>query len=154
MKYLLPILFIGVLFTNCNDEDQLFLSYDDQLAIDEQIIEDYLATNNLTAEVGQLGMQYIIEEPGEGLNPTANSTVIIKYKGYFPDGTVFSEAEAFQTSLSASLVPGWGIGIPLFKKGGKGTIFLPSSLGYGTFGTGTIAPNQVLIFDVELINFL
>lgn len=155
MRYLLPVLFLGVFFANCNKEDNN-LTYQQQLEEDEKAIEDYLAQNNLTAEFGDFGMRYIIDEPGEGANPTATSTVIVKYKGYLPDGTVFDESDAFQTSLGGNtLISGWRIGIPLFKKGGKGTIFLPSSLGYGEFGTGaTIGPNQILIFDIELINFL
>lgn len=155
MRYLLPILFLGVFFANCNKEEQN-LTYQEQLEIDEKAIEDYLAANNLSAEIGEFGMRYIIDEAGEGPNPTSTSTVIVKYKGYLPDGTVFDESDAFQTSLGGtSLISGWRIGIPLFKKGGKGTIFLPSSLGYGEFGTGaTIGPNQILIFDIELINFL
>jgi len=155
MRYLLPILFLGVFFANCNKDDQN-LTYQQQLIEDEKAIEDYLAANNLTAEVGDLGLRYIIEEPGEGPNPTFTSSVIVKYKGYLPDGTVFDESEASQFSLQGStLIRGWQIGIPLFKKGGKGKLILPSSLGYGQFGTGaTIGPNQILIFDIELINFL
>ena len=152
MKYLLPILFLGILFANCGKDNER-LNYNDQLEVDIKIIEDYLSANNLTAETGQLGLHYIIEEPGEGANPTSASTVIIKYKGYLPDGTVFDENDAFQTPLQ-NTIAGWIVGIPLFKKGGKGKLFLPSSLGYGEFGTRGIDPNQVLIFDVELINFL
>ncbi len=153
MKYLLPILFLGILITSCG-EDEGQLSYNAQLEIDVDIIEDYLAANNLTAETGELGMRYIIEEPGTGANPTTASTVIVKYKGYLPDGTIFDSSDAFQTSLQ-STIAGWIVGIPLLKKGGKGTLLLPSSLGYGEFGTGPIiGPNQVIIFDVELINFL
>lgn len=152
MKYFLPILFLGILLTNCG-EDQGRLTYNQQLDADVQIIEDYLAENNLTAEVGELGMRYIIEEPGTGGNPTSASTVIVKYRGYLPDGTVFDSNDALQTPLQR-MIAGWIIGIPLFQKGGKGKLFLPSSLGYGEFGTGSvIGPNQVIFFDVELINF-
>ncbi len=152
MKYLLPILFLGILFTNCN-KDQDRLNYNDQLEVDIKIIEDYLAANNLTAETGELGLHYIIEEPGTGGNPNSASTVIVKYKGYLPDGTVFDQSDNLQRPLQ-NMIAGWIVGIPLFKKGGKGTLFLPSSLGYGEFGTRGIDPNQVLIFDIELINFL
>ena len=151
MKYSLPILLFCLLFLNCGDDQRL--TYNEQLEVDAEIIEEYLAANNLDAEVGDLGLRYIIDEPGVGDNPTAASTVIVKYKGYFPDGTVFDESEAFQTSLQGTIT-GWRLGIPLFKKGGKGKLFLPSSLGYGEFGTSGIGPNQVIIFDVELINFL
>jgi len=152
MKYLLPVFFLGLLFMSCGQDTER-LSYDAQLEVDEAIIQDYLDANNLTAETGQLGMRYIIEEPGAGVNPTSASTVIVRYKGYLPNGDVFDEANAFQTPLQ-NTIAGWIVGIPLFKKGGKGRIFLPSSLGYGEFGTNGIAPNQVIFFDIELINFL
>jgi len=155
MKNLLPILFLGLLFVNCGDDNGTgFLTYDQQLEIDTEIIEDYLQANNLTADMGQLGLQYIIENPGTGNDfPNAASTVIMKYKGYYPDGEVFDENDNFQISLQ-SVIPGWQFGVPLFKKGGKGKLFIPSSIGYGQFGRGGIPPNQVLIFDIELINFI
>jgi len=52
------------------------------------------------------------------------------------------------------VIPGWQQAIPLLKKGGKGTFIIPSGLAYGPRGAGgTIKPNSVLIFDVELIDF-
>ncbi len=79
----------------------------------------------------------------------------VKYKGYLTDGTVFDQTTG---SLSATfslsgLIEGWQEGIPLLKKGGKGTFFLPSALGYGPSGAGSIPPNTVLIFEIELLDF-
>jgi FKBP-type peptidyl-prolyl cis-trans isomerase len=44
------------------------------------------------------------------------------------------------------------LGIPKFKEGGNGTLLIPSALGYGSTGTGSIPGNTVLVFDVELID--
>ncbi|RLD57409.1 MAG: peptidylprolyl isomerase, partial [Bacteroidetes bacterium] len=41
---------------------------------------------------------------------------------------------------------------PLLKKGGIGTFFVPSALGYGPNGPGSIPDNAVLIFEIELID--
>ena len=39
------------------------------------------------------------------------------------------------------------------SKGGKAKVFVPSILGYGPRGSGEkIKPNQVLVFDLELLD--
>jgi hypothetical protein len=42
----------------------------------------------------------------------------------------------------------------VFGKGGKGKIYVPSPLGYGTRGSqdGRIPPNSTLIFEVEMVD--
>ena len=41
--------------------------------------------------------------------------------------------------------------VALLKKGGKATLYIPSSLAYGHRGAGgAIPPDAVLIFDVEV----
>jgi FKBP-type peptidyl-prolyl cis-trans isomerase FkpA len=37
-------------------------------------------------------LYYIINEPGTGKQPTANSNVTVAYKGYFTDGKVLIKA--------------------------------------------------------------
>ena len=49
------------------------------------------------------------------------------------------------------MIQGWDIGIPLFKEGGKGTLLIPSPMGYGPRDMGTIPANAVLEFDIELV---
>lgn len=148
MKKLI-VLLLAVTFglTACNKDGD----YEAQLEIDKGIIEDYLDNNGLTAQSTTQGLYYIIDNQGTGDQPNINSIVTVRYTGKFLNGSVF-DSGTISYSL-ASLIEGWQIGIPLFNAGGSGTLFVPSGLGYGTTGSGSIAPNTVLIFDMELISF-
>jgi FKBP-type peptidyl-prolyl cis-trans isomerase FkpA len=97
------------------------------------------------------GLFYVIDLPGTGENPTINSKVTVTYKGYTSDDKVFDGTTS--TFPLSNVIKGWQQGIPLFKKGGKGKLLIPSKLAYGIQGSGNIKPRQPIIFDVELIDF-
>ena len=63
--------------------------------------------------------------------------------------------EPYQFTLgTGSVIQGWDIGIVLLKDGGKGVLYIPSTLAYGERGAGGIPPNSILIFDVELVDII
>ncbi|MFC2151491.1 FKBP-type peptidyl-prolyl cis-trans isomerase [Bacteroidota bacterium] len=146
--YVVSILLIG--FYACNDDDTQ-LSYEEQLAVDIQKIQKYLADSNLTAQSTERGLYYIIEEEGDGSRPTVDSIVEVKYAGRFLNDTTNFDSGTYKSKLNGTIL-GWRLGIPLFKEGGKGTLFLPSCLGYGIYGVPGIPGNSVLIFDIELLD--
>jgi FKBP-type peptidyl-prolyl cis-trans isomerase FkpA len=153
MRYLTTFLtIISLAAFACKDDT---LSPEEQLQEDIRIIKQYLTDNNLTANSTASGLHYIITKEGVGGHPNAQSNVKVKYKGYLTDGTVFDQTAGSQTATFylGGLIAGWQEGIPLLKKGGKGTFFLPSYLGYGPSGSGSIPPNTVLIFEIELVDF-
>lgn len=130
------------------------ISSEEQLVKDTKKIQDYLTDNNLVAQSTASGLHYIIEEPGTGGNPNLNSEVTVKYKGYLLNGNVFDETgDTPVTFPLGNLILGWQEGIPKLKKGGKGKFLLPSVLGYGRSGSGSIPGNSVIIFEIELVNF-
>ena len=130
------------------------ISSEEQLKKDIENIEAYLAENNLTAQSTASGLHYIIEEEGAGGHPSATSQVTVHYKGYFLDGGVFDQTNGTPITFSLqNVIVGWTEGIPLFQKGGKGKLFLPSALAYGNSGQGSIPGRTVIAFDVELVDF-
>jgi len=162
MKYLFSILFLGILLASCgsnssNDIVPVPVPAVDpvqQLAEDKTLIKDYLTTNNLTAEESPSGLHYIIEESGNGEAVTENSIVNVLIKGYFLDGTTFVPSQPCSPStiaLGGNLIPGFKEGLQLFNLGGKGTLLLPSALGFGQNGSGTVQPNTVIALDIEII---
>ncbi len=125
-----------------------------QHAIDVQKIKDYLSNNNFTAQSTSSGLHFLVEQEGTGGNPKQSSTVTVFYKGYLPNGQVFDQTGANPISFPLNqVILGWREGIPLFKKGGKGKLFIPSALAYGNRPLPGIPANSVLIFEVELVNF-
>lgn len=148
-----PFLLLAcMLFASCQKDESL--SPEEQLAADIEKIESYLTENNISAQSTASGLHYIIETEGSGDHPTLADEVTVFYKGYFLDGKVFDGTGANPVTFPLNrVITGWQEGIPLFKKGGKGKLFLPSALAYGNRPPQGIPANAVLIFDVELVDF-
>ena len=148
MKLVQSIALIGILLISfsCKKDN------DDQAAVDDQIIKDYIAEKSLDAEPTGSGLYVVINENGSGFNPSQNASVTVFYKGYFTDGDVFDETGSEPISFRLDqVIQGWQEGIPYFKPGGSGILLIPSALGYGNEKVGDIPANSVLIFDIELI---
>ncbi len=150
MKYSFLIL-LTVLFISCNNKKK-----EETLSTkptNESEIVKYIADNHLKAKRTDSGMYYVIEDVGNGKQPTASSEVTVAYKGYFTDKKVFDQSDANGISFPLqNVIPGWTEGIPYFQEGGKGILLIPSELGYGEGGSGPIPGGSVLIFDIHLIS--
>lgn len=142
------ILILGfILFSGCIGQRM-----EKQAEEDEQIILDYIQTNNLSAEKHESGLYYVIDQQGSGIQPNINSEVTVAYKGYLADNSVFDESDTSGVTFGLNqVIEGWQIGIPLFQEGGKGMLLIPSELGYGSSDRPGIPKNSVLIFDIHLI---
>lgn len=96
---------------------------------------------------------------GTGATAAAGSKATVTYSGYLYDvrvadtrGTKF-DAGSFQFTLGTTplqVITGFDQGVTGMKVGGKRTIVIPASLGYGASGYGTIPGGAALVFDVEL----
>lgn len=158
MRYLW-LFAVLALIVSCKEDKDPAEERRKQATIDEQIISDYLTDNNITAnrlEVdynsAEYGLYYIITQEGSGASPDYFSTVSVKYAGYLLDGTRFDYSDVVVTFSLQGVIPGWTFGVPLMRPGGKARFFIPSGLGYGPTGSGTIPENAVLIFDITLVN--
>lgn len=135
-----------------------------QIGIDEKLIQDYLTKNNIKATKTASGMYYKVERAGTGANAEAGKKVSVNYTGMLLNGEKFDSnvdpqfqhVEPFQFMLGAgNVIKGWDEGIALLKKGGKATLYIPSSLAYGKNSPSPKIPaNSVLVFEVELIDII
>ncbi|HJU99064.1 MAG TPA: FKBP-type peptidyl-prolyl cis-trans isomerase [Burkholderiaceae bacterium] len=99
---------------------------------------------------------------GTGATAAAGKTLTVKYTGYLYDGTrvdfkgnVFDstdlQGKLFDFVLGGNVIAGWNQGIVGMNVGGKRTLTIPPSLGYGANAVGSIPANSTLIFDIELV---
>ena len=128
---------------------------ENQAQLDKEIIQKYITDNNLENVIeDESGIFYKITKEGNGYHPGSSASVTVKYKGYQTDGKVFDETGNSPATFALSnLIEGWKIGIPKLKPNGKGLFLIPSALAYGCKGQGSILPNTVLIFEIELVTF-
>ncbi len=94
---------------------------------------------------------------GSGAAASSGDEVVIHYLGFFPDGTLFDSSlerdEPVRFQLGQGVViPGWESGIVGMRPGGRRLLVVPPQLAYGRSGIpGHVPPNQVLVFEIRLL---
>ncbi len=126
-------------------------------AIETKARYDYLAQNYPDALPIASGLIYIETKEGTGSTPEKGQKVKVHYTGKFLDGSVFDSSvergEPIEFPLGqGQVIKGWDEGIGMMRKGGKAVLIIPSELGYGPTGRGSIPPASTLVFDVELVD--
>ena len=146
MKFYITLLFAVLVFTSCSKDS----SFEPQTEAD---ILKYIEDNSLNATKTDSGLYYVINNEGTGSTPTSTSQVLVAYKGYFLDGSVFDQSDSNGVSFGLDqVIEGWTEGITYFKEGGDGTLLVPYYLGYGINGYSVIPGGSILAFDINLIN--
>jgi len=117
-----------------------------------------------TKQQAPSGLRYEIlkEAPADARQAVKGATVTVHYTGWLNDGkdnagTMFDSSlkrgTPFQFKLGVGyVIKGWDEGVAGMKVGEKRRLYIPSAMGYGSYGAGTIIPPHAdLIFDVELL---
>ena len=94
---------------------------------------------------------------GTGATASTGKTATVTYTGWLYSATAADHKGTQFDSGSFSFVLGQGQVIQGFDQGvtgmlvgGKRTLLIPSSMGYGASGNGSIPPNAGLVFDITL----
>jgi FKBP-type peptidyl-prolyl cis-trans isomerase FkpA len=140
-----------------------------QLAKDDKELQAYFAKNNIKAQKGTEGTYVEIIQPGTGPNIDTNVIAKTNYTGRTMDGKIFDSntdpskghVEPYNVNMTSDpaygsfVIKGWKDGLQLLNKGAKAKFYIPSPLAYGKHGAGgDIAPNSILIFDIEVVDIL
>lgn len=133
-----------------------------QLKIDDEILQKHFSDHGITPQKTESGLYYVIHKEGVGAKPQTGQSVSVNYTGTKLDGEkfdsnvdpAFNHVEPLKFTLGkGQVIKGWDEGLGLLNKGAKATLYIPSSLAYGTQSQGKIGTNEILIFEVELLDF-
>ena len=102
------------------------------------------------------GLMYYDIVEGDGEEAVSGMSVTVNYTGWLTNNIKFDSSLDAGTPFTFTLgtggvIPGWDEGVAGMKVGGKRQLVIPSELGYGETGGGSIPPNATLIFEVELL---
>jgi peptidylprolyl isomerase len=104
-------------------------------------------------------LEIVDDVVGDGAEASAGDTVSVHYVGVaWSTGSQFDASwdrlEPFRFGLGGGqVIQGWDQGVAGMRVGGRRTLTIPPHLGYGSRGAGgAIAPNETLIFTVDLLD--
>ena len=119
----------------------------------EKFLADNKTKDGVTTTAS--GLQYKVITAGTGATPKATDTVVTHYSGTLINGKVFDSSYKRNSPATFpvnGVIKGWTEALQLMKVGAKWQLFIPADLAYGERGAGAnIGPNQVLIFEIELL---
>ena len=121
-------------------------------------IENYLSENNIQAQMTSSGLYYTITAEGEGRFPGDDDFVSFFFRGYTLNDAVFNTnltGNPVTIALSdQNIIRGLTEGLRFFKVGSTGTLYIPSSLAFGSNGgaNGAIPPNTPIAYDLEVVD--
>jgi FKBP-type peptidyl-prolyl cis-trans isomerase FkpA len=135
----------------------------DQIAKDSKTIEAWLVKNKLKAIKGKWGSYLVIKKAGMGKKLTTGDVASIKYTG-----RSFSTKKAFDSNIDpafkhpepydvvigqlGTVILGWNDALNEMQKGTKATVYIPSSLAWGSQGAPPdISPDEIVVFDMEVV---
>ncbi|WP_109830223.1 FKBP-type peptidyl-prolyl cis-trans isomerase [Reichenbachiella versicolor] len=149
------IVFVSALYilTGCfNDPD--VEDYSENLEEGQEFLAENMKKEDVITTI--TGLQYKILESGDpsGHKPGIHDNVTVHYEGSLLDGGIFDTTmdEEPRTFKVGDLINGWSEALQIMVPGDKWELYIPYYLGYGSLGNGNIEPNEMLIFEVEVVS--
>lgn len=124
-----------------------------KLRSEDEQIEDYIKENKLSIdEKTSTGLRYIsITKNSTGVAMNKGRAATVKYIGTFLSGKTFDSGQFDTVIGEGSLIKGFDEALLKMRVGEKAKVIIPSSIGYGAKGSGTILPYTPLVFEIEIV---
>lgn len=108
--------------------------------------------------VGQLPTSLVVQDlvTGSGTPVAPADSVTVNYIGVScSTGKIFDSSWTNGKAVTFPLnqvITGWSQGLVGMQPNGRRLLVIPADMGYGSSGQGSIAPDESLIFVVDLIS--
>ncbi len=120
---------------------------------ESQQIDDYVASKKLTVtELSSTGLRIAKTTTSTDAQIAAGDVVRVKYTGKLLSDKQFDSGEIQVRVGGGNVIKGFEEGLSKLRYNEKATLIFPSTLGYGTQGSGTvILPYSPLLFEIEVL---
>jgi FKBP-type peptidyl-prolyl cis-trans isomerase FklB len=135
-----------------------------KLIRDEELVNGrlFMLDNHFKPGVTELpsGLQYKVLAEGSGeRTPKVGDGLGLRFRMSDINGKELINATPNGVPKKVTLegvMPGWQQALQLMKPGAKWQLFIPPDLAFGDKGSpdGLVSPNQTLVFDMELVDFV
>jgi FKBP-type peptidyl-prolyl cis-trans isomerase FkpA len=126
-------------------------------------MEKFLKEQNIQGyEKTKSGVFIKLERKGDGPKADSGMTISVNYTGALKNGkkfdsnvdTAFGHVGPFDfVAGTGGVIAGWDEAITYFNKGGKGKVYIPAMLGYGSNAQGDRIPAfSDLVFEIEVLD--
>ena len=160
---LLLILFgIAVFLQGCMKSD--VETYDAYKYIQEDVktIQDYLAANNIDAEMdSSSGVFYKVHKSEDGYRTIRGVEIETLYQGFTLDGEEFinkfdgspvTVTLGDEATYPVTLTAGLSIALTILREGDSATVYSPSPYGFRDGTYQNVPPNSILIYNVKFVD--
>lgn len=116
-------------------------------------VESYAASTGVViAQMTRVNENLFIQDSPVGTGATAatGDSIVVTYRGMLTNGAVFDQGSFAYRLGRQGVIPGWELGLPGQRVGGRRKLVIGSALAYQNQRTGSIPPNSTLVFDVTL----
>jgi FKBP-type peptidyl-prolyl cis-trans isomerase len=151
MKKIILFFSLGLMLFGCKKDETYTSPFE---GTEDQQIDAYVASKNLTVTFKTVsGLRYILTKPNpSGTLATSGKKITVNYVGKLLNDSIFDQGNFDFTLGAGRVIRGFDVGVAMMKVGEKATLVFPSTLGYGSAGSGSKIPGNVpLIFEIEVV---
>lgn len=137
----------------CTGSDDLFIP--EPVSVEETEFAPELGVDLDAMIRTSQGLYYLDLEVGEGDIVESGDLVTFHFSGWVSDGTLFETTEGGEPESywigTGDVIPGWDIGVPGMRVGGKRKLVVPYFLGFGPLSDDVIPPYANLVFEIDVV---